>query len=339
MPQLDTMLRALAEKGARDLLLIDGSQPVFRFEDGDRPVSQMILSREQIIRLLVELTDKDGAARLTAGAGGEFRYRIQDGPSFDCTVAETDARFEARIIASDGESQGTAGPAHPATTPAVEPEREGTGSGDRIAAISTDRAGTGGYDIDSYLIQLVESGSSDLHLSACENPMVRLHGDMIDLEGRRSCDSEEVARMLHDIMPEKNRKEFEETNDTDFAYEIEDLARFRVNIFRDRKGVGGVFRVIPSKILTAEDLGLPKSILDLCNLIQGLVLVTGPTGSGKSTTLAAMVDYINSNRTDHVITIEDPIEFRRHRRASTRCDRRVRSRAFRSSVESDSLTL
>src|SRR4029434_7680964 len=115
--------------------------------------------------------------------------------------------------------------------------------------------------------------------------------------------------MLEPIIPERNREEFDRRPDTDFAYEIGGLGRFRSNIFMDRKGPGAVFRVIPSKILTAEDLGLSPHILELCQLNKGLVLVTGPTGSGKSTTLCAMIDYINRTRRDHIITIEDPIEF------------------------------
>jgi len=121
--------------------------------------------------------------------------------------------------------------------------------------------------------------------------------------------SDQVVTLLAPVMPEKNRKEFADRRDTDFAYEIADLARFRSNVFADRRGPGAVFRVIPSKILTAEQLGLSPQILNLCGLNKGLVLVTGPTGSGKSTTLCAMIDYINRTRRDHIITIEDPIEF------------------------------
>ena len=118
-----------------------------------------------------------------------------------------------------------------------------------------------------------------------------------------------IVRLLDPITPDKNRQEFAEKHDTDFAYEIPGLARFRANMFMDRKGRGGVFRVIPTNILTAEQLGLSPAILGLCKLNKGLVLVTGPTGSGKSTTLCAMVDHINKTRQDHIITIEDPIEF------------------------------
>ena len=122
-------------------------------------------------------------------------------------------------------------------------------------------------------------------------------------------DGDTVIRLLDPITPEKNKAEFAERFDTDFAYEIPGLARFRANIFMDRKGRGAVFRVIPSKILTAEQLGLSPAILNLCKLNKGLVVVTGPTGSGKSTTLCGMIDYINRTRKDHLITIEDPIEF------------------------------
>jgi twitching motility protein PilT len=120
---------------------------------------------------------------------------------------------------------------------------------------------------------------------------------------------DDVMALLHPIMPVANREEFESRHDTDVAYEIKGLARFRANMFLDRKGPGAVFRVIPAQILTAEQLGLSPHILQLCRLTKGLVLVTGPTGSGKSTTLCAMIDYINKTRTDHIITIEDPIEF------------------------------
>lgn len=121
--------------------------------------------------------------------------------------------------------------------------------------------------------------------------------------------ADQMRELLTSIMPQKNRDEFEQAHDTDFAYEIHDLARFRCNIFMDRKGMGGVFRIIPAKMTTAEQLGLSKAILGLCDLSKGLVVVTGPTGSGKSTTLCALVNHINLNREDHIITIEDPIEF------------------------------
>jgi twitching motility protein PilT len=165
-------------------------------------------------------------------------------------------------------------------------------------------------EIDALFHLMCEAKASDLHLSVGSTPLVRKDGHMQPLDAAAPpLDPDSVVRLLDPITPEKNKAEFGERHDTDFAYEIPGLARFRANIFMDRKGRGAVFRVIPSQILTAEQLGLSPAILNLCKLNKGLVLVTGPTGSGKSTTLCGMIDYINRTRKDHIITIEDPIEF------------------------------
>lgn len=129
------------------------------------------------------------------------------------------------------------------------------------------------------------------------------------MEGHNPLIPQDIESMLYAIMPDRNRREYEETNDTDFAYEIVDLARFRANALRDRKGPAAVFRFIPTDIMTVDQLGVSEEVQKLCYLTKGLVVVTGPTGSGKSTTLAGMIDLVNSTRTDHIITIEDPIEF------------------------------
>jgi twitching motility protein PilT len=164
--------------------------------------------------------------------------------------------------------------------------------------------------IDPLFHGMVGAGASDLHLCVGSPPLIRKDGRMQPLDpAAAALAPQDLGRLLAPIMPEANRKEFSERHDTDFAYEISGLARFRANAFVDRKGPGAVFRVIPAKILTAEQLGLSQAILNLCKLQKGLVLVTGPTGSGKSTTLCAMIDHINKTRDDHLITIEDPIEF------------------------------
>jgi twitching motility protein PilT len=165
-------------------------------------------------------------------------------------------------------------------------------------------------EIDALFHLMVEAKASDLHLSVGTTPLVRKDGHIQPLDAAAPpLDQATMMRLLDPITPDKNKLEFREKRDTDFAYEIAGLARFRANLFLDRKGPGAVFRVIPSKILTAEQLGLSPAILNLCRLNKGLVLVTGPTGSGKSTTLCGMIDYINRTRKDHLITIEDPIEF------------------------------
>ncbi|MEI9949292.1 MAG: ATPase, T2SS/T4P/T4SS family [Pseudomonadota bacterium] len=164
-------------------------------------------------------------------------------------------------------------------------------------------------EIDRLLKKLVDSKGSDLHMSVSAPPMIRRDGEMEALSGFPPLTPESMERMIMPIVPARNKEEFARTHDTDFAYELPGICRFRANLFVDLKGVGAVFRVIPSKILSVEELGIPKEVLSLCHLPKGLVLVTGPTGSGKSTTLAALIDYINRNRSDHIITIEDPVEF------------------------------
>jgi twitching motility protein PilT len=164
--------------------------------------------------------------------------------------------------------------------------------------------------IDRLLRYMSSKGASDLHLSTGRVPMMRLHGEIKPLSTDLPVLSADAMRsMLGSIMPPHCRQQYADRNDTDFAYEIAGLARFRVNAFLDRRGPCGVLRRIPSDIISAETLGLSKSMLELCDLPKGLVLVTGPTGSGKSTTLAAMIDKINASRRDHIITVEDPIEF------------------------------
>jgi twitching motility protein PilT len=162
--------------------------------------------------------------------------------------------------------------------------------------------------MDELLSLMLEQRASDLHLSSDTVPMLRVDGDITPQPDLGDLSDELLRSMIWSIAPEKNIKEWEAKGDTDFAHET-DAARFRVNVFTDRKGIGSVLRQIPNSILSAEQMGLSKAILDLCFLTKGLVLVTGPTGSGKSTTLAALIDFINRNREDHIITIEDPIEF------------------------------
>lgn len=166
----------------------------------------------------------------------------------------------------------------------------------------------GDFPIDSLLRTMMSKKASDLHLTLTQPPALRIDGE-VHRENAPPLDANTMESYLLPIMPPKNKEEFASANDTDFAYELPGVGRFRVNMFRDNYGVGAVLRQIPAKILTAAQLNLPKAITDFCSLHKGLVLVTGPTGSGKSTTLAAMIDKINKERSDHILTIEDPIEF------------------------------
>ena len=163
-------------------------------------------------------------------------------------------------------------------------------------------------DIAQLLAFGVKQGASDLHLSAGLPPMIRVDGDIRRINVPEM-DHKQVHDMIYDIMSDKQRKDYEEYLETDFSFEIPGLARFRVNAFNHNRGAGGVFRTIPSKILSLEDLSAPKIFQEISEYPRGIVLVTGPTGSGKSTTLAAMVDYKNDTEYGHILTVEDPIEF------------------------------
>ncbi|MFT7227792.1 MAG: twitching motility protein PilT [Methylophilaceae bacterium] len=163
-------------------------------------------------------------------------------------------------------------------------------------------------DISDLLVFSVKNEASDLHLSAGLPPMIRVHGDVRKIN-LPSMEHPEVRDMLYDIMNDGQRKRYEEMLECDFSFEIPNLARFRVNAFNHQRGAGAVFRTIPSKILTLDELNCPAVFKQIVTVPRGIVLVTGPTGSGKSTTLAAMVDYINENDMGHILTIEDPIEF------------------------------
>jgi twitching motility protein PilT len=163
-------------------------------------------------------------------------------------------------------------------------------------------------DISELLIFAVENKGSDLHMSAGEPPVVRIHGEMRKIEVP-ALDKDEVHNMIYEILNDNQRKSYEEHLELDFSFSLGDYGRFRVNVFKQARGDAAVFRTIPTKIPTFEELNLPKVFMDLARLEKGLVLVTGPTGSGKSTTLAAMVDLVNKEEKGHIITIEDPIEF------------------------------
>lgn len=182
-------------------------------------------------------------------------------------------------------------------------------------------------DITELLTFTVKNKASDLHLSAGLPPMIRVDGDIrrIDMP---PLDHKTVQALIYDVMSDKDRKDYEEFLEKDFAFEIPSLARFRVNAFNQNRGAAAVFRVIPNKILSMSDLGLPKIFEEIAAYNRGLVLVTGPTGSGKSTTLSAIIDHINTHRAGHIITIEDPIEFLHQSKKSVINQREIHSHTF-----------
>ena len=282
---IERLLQATMKAGGQELRLIPGRRMVIVTPAGEREVQGPEQTPVMIDQLLAPLMTPDSRQALAAGKA-EWRFQLAG-------IGAVRARAEVR--------QGATHVGFAVGETAAPPAAVAAG---RVAALDGTTAA-----MEDLLRTLVGMKGSDLHISAGSPPMVRHDGEIRTLADRGVLGAADTEKLLWPIAPERNREEFKRRHDTDFAYEIRGLARFRCNFFLDRKGMGGVFRQIPSKIISAEDMGLPKEILQLCYLPKGLVLITGPTGSGKSTTLCALIDYINRNRTDHIITIEDPIEF------------------------------
>jgi twitching motility protein PilT len=302
---LDRVLQTAIKANARQVRLVPGRRIVVVTDSGEREVQGPEQSSVSIGQLLLTMMSPESVEGLQAaradwasdvkGVGHVWAWAEgQDGNHTVVlsTVAPSVPKAAKPAMAADtAKAPPAVKPA--AVAPALEPLRGPGGSS----------------EIDALFRTMCQMKASDLHISVDAPPMLRHDGEMKAVPGRAVLSRADVERILWPIAPPRNVEEFERRHDTDFAYEIPDLARFRCNFFMDRKGLGAVFRVIPSKIISAEEMGLSKEILQLCHLAKGLVLVTGPTGSGKSTTLCALIDYINRNRTDHIITIEDPLEF------------------------------
>jgi twitching motility protein PilT len=291
---IDRLLLATAKAGGRELRLIPGRRLVILTAGGEREVQGAEQGPAAIEQLLAPVFPAHARERLEGGRV-EWGLDVAGVGPLRGWAEKRDGLLHAGFVL-DGGAPATAVVPPAVVPPAAMPQRAAEG-----------RAGAA--EMDALFTAMVDMRASDLHLSVGAPPLVRHDGEIKALAGGQTLTAADTHRILWPIVPDRNRQEFERRHDTDFAYEIPALARFRCNLFVDRKGMGGVFRVIPSKILTAEEMGLPREILQLCHLPKGLVLVTGPTGSGKSTTLCALIDYINRHRSDHIITIEDPIEF------------------------------
>jgi twitching motility protein PilT len=316
--------------------MVSNKADAVRLADGDiahivkagaqHPLTRSPLGDGQLLLLLKEMAPPDLAASLGGGEPVEFVY------------ANGDGRFVTRVTRENGTLQAmvSAAPANAAVNgnghavPSLHTNGNGNGSangngnghvvveprasaprGPEVSHVSSGRIAdpASREAIEELLRTLVNDHGSDLHLRVNEPPIIRLHGELHRLDQRPLVSADELHAMVCSIMPDRNYEEFMKTNDTDFAHEIEDVARFRVNVFKDHKGTGTVMRVIPATVATVEEMGITPEVQNLCFLTKGLVLVTGPTGSGKSTTLCALIDLVNRSRSDHVITIEDPIEF------------------------------
>jgi twitching motility protein PilT len=306
MAQLDRLLAVMAgNKGG--VLTLDEGNPA-RLEltgTGDsRAVTRSALTGPQIVSLLREVAPPESALHLDCGASARFTYTSGE-RSFSTHAEMSEGRWRVRIGSTD--------PVVPALALVCDVEE--------ARVVSAPASISFAADVDSIVVShpaldrmeqllrmMVARGASDLHLRSGEPPLIRCHGSIIRLD-EAHLRADEVAALVDSTMLPINREELAHASDTDFAYEIADCGRFRANAFKDRTGTAAVFRRIPPAVVTVDELNLSVDVQRLCALTRGLVLVTGPTGSGKSTTLCALVDLVNRTRSDHIITIEDPIEF------------------------------
>ena len=341
MPVIDRYLEAMVKSRADQLIFRGGDTVNLVIGGTAKPISSRPATDDQITMVLSEalgpaFTPGLAGSRTFAyeGAGTSVSIQVDDGhEGLTVRIQPASVRVAGRppgpgasSIPPAAVSRPPAGPATarpataptpapvpvpapaaaPAPAPAAAPAPAPTAAVSNGSGVSM--AGQPSH-IDELFGQMLDMKASDLHLKSNGVPLVRVDGSMTSIPGRSPLPAAHLEALLDAITPDRNKAEFKETNDTDFAYTLVGKARMRCNVFRDIGGVGAVFRQIPSKILTAEQLKLPKAVLGMCDLDKGLVVVTGPTGSGKSTTLAAMIDFINANRDDHIITIEDPVEF------------------------------
>ncbi len=331
MAVLDRFLNLMFEKTANGIVLETDKQVLLKADGGKHPITKDPLDTSRIVGLVREIMPDAMHPELDGGDGrmafgyllGERRVDaeiVRSGDQITALLAPARIRRSTAAVSVPAEAllmEKTPAASPPAPQPAGQPaipeppisEAAALDASMGPTASASEIADRAEAQIQELLRFLVESDSSDLHLRVDLPPTVRTHGELKAIDGQAALTVDAIQNMLYAIMPDRNRKEYDDTNDTDFAYEIVDLARFRANGLRDRKGPAGVFRVIPTEILTADQLGVTPEVQKLCYLTKGLVLVTGPTGSGKSTTLAGLIDLVNSTRTDHILTIEDPIEF------------------------------
>jgi twitching motility protein PilT len=313
----------MVDNKAQGLVLAPGRPVSLLLDSGPRAVTKDPVAAPQILALLREVVPPAEQARLSGSVAATFQYASPSGPVSVELIPENDG---PRVVVRPD------GAAAPSQTPSVAAPGAAAPVAQPAARINQDLSGARAL-IESLLRKTVETKGSDLHLRTGEQPVIRRDGELVRQEGQ-VLEAELVDNMLVSIMPTPDQSTFREVGDVDWAHEVSGVARFRCNAAQERRGPMGVFRVIPSKILTAEELGLSPEIQRLCYLTKGLVLVTGPTGSGKSTTLAAMMDLINRTRTDHILTIEDPIEFVHQPQKCVVTQRQVgqHSRSFKSAL-------
>ena len=306
MAQLDRLLAVLVSRRGDSIRLVQDEPAVLVRGSETQPLTRTPLTPAQVLAIVREVAPADIEQHVERADGAQFDYMMGE-DAFVGRVQRVQGRLTVDVV--------------PRSAPSGNGHANGNGNGNSngkghtrtprmVTAVVNPRTDDEARGIiDELLRQQASRKASDLHLRSDERPMYRVDGDIVVDAKVEPFSASFLERMLLSIMPERNRVEFEEMNDTDLAYELADVARFRVNVFRDRHGVGSVIRAIPSRVVTTEEMGITPEVQRLCDLSKGLVLVTGPTGSGKSPTLCSLIDLVNRNRRDHIITIEDPIEF------------------------------
>jgi twitching motility protein PilT len=332
MAQIDRYVQHLLRIDARALVLTSNAPALARLASGAERTSTQTVDHALLVAAVQEAAPLAQLSEIRASRPTRFAWPPGD-PVVTVEVVPTPGLWRVTLSPwegprdSDGPPRAETAPTEPPLAAAA-PAAPASGRMDELASAAPPSAGGSSAPpppavassppeprgdttaIDRLLKFMSARGASDLHLSTGRVPMMRLHGEIKPVSPELPALSAESMRvMLFSMMPPHCRQQYVELHDTDFAYELPGVARFRVNCFVDRRGPCGVLRRIPSEIVSAETLGLSRAVLELCELPKGLVVVTGPTGSGKSTTLAALIDRINASRRDHIITIEDPIEF------------------------------
>jgi twitching motility protein PilT len=322
MAQLDRFLNLLKTNNASALILAEGDVATVMIKDSARPVMKQALTSAQILTLVREIAPTDKPHALDGKSALAFEYSCADG-TFEVALTQNGkivVRIQPKGAMTNGAKPNAApsksaapqasSPTPVAAAPAAPRVEAARPESTIVRPPAVTASGNRALDrIETLLRTLVSNNASDLHLRSGSPPLLRASGEIAPIPNEPVLTSDDIDVMLNAVMLEQNRAEFKEINDTDFAHEIAGIARFRGNALRDRKGTGAVFRAIPAAVVTVEQMGISQEVQRLCHLTKGLVLVTGPTGSGKSTTLCALIDLINRSRSDHVITIEDPIEF------------------------------
>ena len=311
MPFVDRVIQLMRSQGGVALALENDQPCVVETPAGPTTPTKDRLNYSQILNMVSEVLPDPLRMAFASGETCKFAYG-SGAEQLEIEVDQVDAGIRVRIA-----PPGSAAPARiaaPEAEAALSTVSGGASTPDPTAAErpllkATPADGKRVEHLDELFRLLHAMDGSDLHLNAKARPIIRLHGNLKTLDEYEILSADRLHELIWAITPERNRDEWDDSHDSDYAYELPGVARFRCNIFMTRHGVGGNYRLIPTVIRSAEEMQLTQAMLNLCFLSKGLVLVTGPTGCGKTTTLAALLDHCNRHRTDHIVTIEDPIEF------------------------------